>query len=399
MWYVNWQRVSPHDGIVCYAESGDGVTWAKPALRVHDFAGSNDNNICLRWPHNIDGVSVVEDPSDRAYPWKMIFYSQRTVDPGRNEAGLFAARSPDGLKWDVLPEGPHRTGFGDRMTAAPSRVNGKVVAFSRSEEMFRKYGMRTVTRSESEDLIHWTPPELVLKPDLEDSPNMEFYGMAVFPYAGLFLGALERMYRVPDVIDTELAVSRDTRKWTRTRARSCFLPRGSKGCWDSDWVNPAHSAPIRVGEVLYIFYSGRSAAHQVPYPLTQGAIGLGVLRLDGFAALEADFQEGWALTPPLRWPGGMLAINADTQRSLDGHPGLHHGEMRVECTDAEGAPLPGYGRAACDPMTGQFYAAQDDARSGVVRWGQRDTADLAGKTIRLKFHLLNARLYSFRSAS
>jgi len=135
----------------------------------------------------------------------------------------------------------------------------------------------------------------------------------------------------------------------------------------------------------------------VPYPLTQGAIYLSVLRLDGFAALEADFQEGWICTPPIRWPGGHLAINADTQRSLDSHPGLHHGEVRVELTALDGAPLPGYERDACEPMVGHFYAAQDEHKTGIVRWGEKTATDLEGKIVQIKFYLRNARLYAFRA--
>jgi hypothetical protein len=347
-------------------------------------------------PHSVDGVSVVDDPEDGAFPLKMIFYTGVDMPQGQEGRGLFAARSRDGIGWEVLDGGPLCTGFGDRMTAVGQRVEGRFVAFSRYIDATQKYGIRTINRTESEDLLHWSKPELVLKPDVEDPPNTEFYGMTVFPYGSRYIGALERMHCVPDVVDTELVISIDTKAWARTQARSCFIPRGEKGSWESAWVNPAHSPPIRVGNHLYIYYSGRSGAHGVPYPLTQGALYLSLLRLDGFAALEADLREGWVLTPPIRWPGGDLAINADTQRSLDSHPGLHHGQVRVELTDPEGAPLPGYERNACEPMVGHFYAGQDEERTGIVRWGERTAAELEGKVVCVKFHLRYARLYAFR---
>lgn len=401
MWYTCWHRKFRDRGMVCYAESEDGVVWHKPSLGICEFDGSTDNNICLTMPHNMDGVSVVDDSEDPAFPLKMIFYTKVDVPEGQVGHGLFAARSRDGIQWEVLDGGPLCPAFGDRMTAVGRRVQGKFVAFSRYIETSQKYGMRTINRSESEDLVHWSTPELVLKPDVEDPPNTEFYGMSVFPYGNRYLGALERMHRVPDVVDTELAISRDTKTWSRTRARVCFIPRGEKGSYESDWVNPAHTPPIPVmsnrGNSLYIYYSGRSGAHGVPYPLTQGAIYLSVLRLDGFAALEADFQEGWICTPPIRWPGGHLAINADTQRSLDSHPGLHHGEVRVELTALDGAPLPGYERDACEPMVGHFYAAQDEHKTGIVRWGEKTATDLEGKIVQIKFYLRNARLYAFRA--
>ena len=396
MWYTNWCR-NISGGNVCYAESDDGVVWRKPSLGICRSDGSKDNNICLSLAHGIDGVNLIEDHEDAAFPLKMVFYSSADVPGGQEGRGLFAARSNDGLGWELLKDAPLLVGFGDRTTAVGQRVDGKFVAFSRHIEATQKYGMRTINRTESEDLVHWSKPQLVLKPDVEDPPNMEFYGMVVFPYAGRYLGALERMHRVPDVVDTEVAISKDTKTWERTHARECFIPRGEKGTWESDWVNPAHTPPIRVANNLYIYYSGRSGAHAVPYPLTQGAIFLSLLRLDGFAALEADFHEGWVLTPPIRWPGGDLAINADTQRTLDSHPGLHHGEVRVELTDPEGKPLVGFEREACEPMVGHFYAAQGEQETGVVRWGEKTMAQLAGKTICIKFYLRYARIYGFRA--
>ena len=67
-----------------------------------------------------------------------------------------------------------------------------------------------------------------------------------------------------------------------------------------------------------------------------------------------------------------------------------HGVLRVEVLDADLGSLPGFSAGDCDPVTG------DDTRR-IVSWrGRRDLKALAGKTVRLRFHLRNAALYSFQ---
>ena len=61
----------------------------------------------------------------------------------------------------------------------------------------------------------------------------------------------------------------------------------------------------------------------------------------------------------------------------------------MEVIDDKGSPLHGYSAADCIPM-------ESDAVRHVVRWrNAKGLASLAGKTVRLRFHLRNASLYSF----
>jgi len=78
--------------------------------------------------------------------------------------------------------------------------------------------------------------------------------------------------------------------------------------------------------------------------------------------------------------GQRLHINCDSWR----------GRVLAEVSDAgTGQPIPGFTRSECEP-------AMVDRIDEPVRWKTRnDLADLVGKTVRLKFHLWNAELYSF----
>ena len=66
--------------------------------------------------------------------------------------------------------------------------------------------------------------------------------------------------------------------------------------------------------------------------------------------------------------------------------------MTVEVLDAGGNPLPGYAQADCNVLNA-------DSVDQSVTWKKhQDLAGVTGGRARLRFHLTNARLYSFRVA-
>ena len=104
---------------------------------------------------------------------------------------------------------------------------------------------------------------------------------------------------------------------------------------------------------------------------------------------------GDLVTHPLKFSGSRLEVN------FRARPG---GQLRVELQDQEGRPIPGYTLVDCPPLTG-------DSTRILVNWKQcpcsqetpdeeetiqPDVGSLAGQTIRVRFRLENADLYSFR---
>ncbi len=66
------------------------------------------------------------------------------------------------------------------------------------------------------------------------------------------------------------------------------------------------------------------------------------------------------------------------------------GSIKAELQDAAGGPVPGLSLADCREIFG-------DKLDGVVKWkGNADVSALAGKTVRLDFHMSDADLYAFR---
>lgn len=401
LWYTNWSRLLPM--LVCYARSEDGIHFDKPELGIHEFNGSTKNNISMKAPApgRVDCISIIEDAEDSEWPLKAIYWQNA---PGCH--GLWAARSRDGMHWDQQP-GYILPGWHDRNNAMAARVNGRFVVFARppasADNPHRElYNSRIVHRTESEDLVHWSKPELVLKQDIEDSIDTDIYSLQAFPYESMYLGFMERHFDSPDVVDTELVFSRDTHLWQRSRRREAFLELGPEGRFDSHWVSMLSNGVIRHHHQLWCYYSGRSAAHALPYPLNHGAIGLALLRPDGFASLQAGDKEGWAATPPLTWEAMELQVNLDPRRDLRAHPGRCVGELRVEARDENDRPIEGFSREDCEPlrentMPKKGYSDQEKPEFTTVRWRSgADMRSLAGKRVKLVFYLRDGHLYSFR---
>ena len=108
-------------------------------------------------------------------------------------------------------------------------------------------------------------------------------------------------------------------------------------------------------------------------------IGLAKLRLDGFVSVQAGKPGGNLTTRSFTFTGDELVVNADSE----------NGRLLVEVLDPAGNPVHRYTREDCDPL-------REDALRQTVTWnGSSAVTSLAGKPIRLRFHVEEASLYSF----
>ena len=105
------------------------------------------------------------------------------------------------------------------------------------------------------------------------------------------------------------------------------------------------------------------------------------LRMDGFGSMHAPLSGGEFLTKPVVFAGAELVVNFSSSAA---------GGLRVELQDAVGKPLGGFTLADSEDIFG-------DSIERVVKWtGGSDVSALAGKSVRLRFALRDADLYSFR---
>ena len=345
----------PGNLATCYAVSKDGIKWEKPELDVYRHKGK-PTNIVVYGDH---GTGVFKDPRDgdpnRRY--KLI--------TGRMPHGkIGVAFSPDGIRWSK------------RQFAANARGDTHNNAFwapslNRYVAMTRQYpdGIRTVVSMESADFRNWTKPKEVLRGPRE----AQIYSMPVFPYAGVYLG-LPAVYRIGSDkrVHTELAWSPDARTWHRIDAGTQLIPLAEE-TESFEWgCIYAAAAPVVLQDEIRIYYSGQAGVHG----WQPGRLCLATLRPDGWAGYEPidNSQPAAVQTRLLTCSGKALRVTADAK----------DGAVTVAALGMDGREL-----AESKPMSGDLTAAE-------VQWLDGfDLATLTGKSVRLRFELKTASIYSF----
>jgi len=386
MWYF-----SGYGGmeLMLYATSEDGIHWEKPKLGIVEIDGSTANNVCMvSEAGNMETYGPLVDPHDpdpqRRY--KTLLWEVRS----NNRRGVWTATSPDGIHW-TKSDKPAATEVGDTVGMLHGTPPGAYIGFVK---IGTKWG-RSRALIESQDFRTWSPPKLFMTTDEEDDQPCQLYNNTGFRYECMYLGWLETFLAHRDLyklkLDIELIHSRDGRGWHRMPGRELVIPCGPDGSWDRLNNAPGGGPPIRVGDNMYIYYSGRTYYHNPqPFPredprLSAGPdigttnIGLATLRVDGFVSLNATPVEGTVTTKPLLLDGKSLHINAVSD----------WGAIRVEVLDAETRePIAGYELNDCQVM-------RADSIDQVVQWTTTDDLPSESKPCRFRFYLKNAQLYSF----
>ena len=409
MWYTCPGNPEYFDsGIICYALSGDGIVWKKPA--VGTLVAKNGK------PHNavsaFHGPSVFKDTAD-ADPSKR--YKMLCHDRAR---GYMAQVSPDGLHWRDFGDRPivPISYVDDVISAFRDHRSGRFVALPKMTTPIFCRQRRTIYLSTSRDFMDWTKPELAFAADRRDDlgslarigrarpllnypdnwnvMRTEFYGAGAysvescvvgFPWVFTINANVKTGTNQEGPIETQLAVSRDLEQWHRP-FRTPILPPGKPGDWDGGMILTASQA-IDVGDEVRLYYGGTNYTHGAPILHGSasekrgtdytGAIGLATWQRDRFVSADAT-DAGTLTTVPIRFTGQRLELNASTAEG---------GEIRVEMLDAAGRPLEG---------TGISETVRGDSLRHAVRFsGLPDLKAISARPICLRFHLRHASLFSF----
>lgn len=364
----------------CYAYSSDGVHWTKPVLDVvpgTNIVSALGRDSCTVW------LDLFE--SDPARRYKMFLY-QRPEDSGE----LSLCFSSDGIHWGsvVAKSGPTR----DRCTAFFNPFR-KVWVYSIKATTPKEFGRRRQYWEHSDVVegLHWRAdePPLWVGADRLDAWRDEYavhpqlYNLDAIAYESILLGLFtiwtgEGGDGRPKPNQLFVAFSRDGFHWHRPN-REPFIPASNvRGDWNYGNVQSAGGCCLIVGDRLYFYVSGRAG---VPGTKEPGvcSTGLATLRRDGFASLDAGPEGGEVTTRPLQFTGRVLFVNVSAAE----------GELRAEVLDLDRKPLAPYSREKAIPI-------RIDSTRQQVRWqGSDDLARLDGKPVRFRFHLTNARLFSF----
>ena len=129
---------------------------------------------------------------------------------------------------------------------------------------------------------------------------------------------------------------------------------------------------------MWRYYPAATTPHGGLAPEKEQSIALAMWRIDGLASMQAKDKPGSIETHDFIPEGSQLSVNA----------GFGKGRLMVEVLDAEGKTIPGYEKEAC-------VIENQDAVKLPVRWKNAATLP-AGVPVRLRFHLQNGDLFSYR---
>ncbi len=414
---------------LCYAESIDGINWVKPNLGLYEWEGSKANNIIMDSNIENGGGIFIDPKAPPAQRYKLLARLSATTvheagkDPqvgnAPSESGLYIYTSADGLHWElqptrVFPFSPDTV----NMALYDDRTD-KYLAFVRTwARMQRRVGVveskdlmqpwpydKAVEKKTIGDMTVYSSKTLVPTTEIpdaygvdgEDPPEVDHYNSAVvkYPWADdtyfMFPSQYRKFpeppaskYRNDGLVDIQLAVSRDGRKF-HAASRFPYIEQGLKGTRDSGSLYMCIGM-LRRGDEIYQYYGGYNWSHGayvgIPEMRHRGGVMMTRQRLDGFISIEADHKGGQFVTPPVKFEGRQLVLNLNASAT---------GLVWVELQDANGQPFAGYSFGDCDPLGGNYVAA------GVTwRQGKADVSQLAGKPVRIAFKLRTAKLYAFQ---
>ncbi len=376
----------------CYAESSDGIHWTKPDLGLFEVGGSKHNNVILTESPYTHNFCPMLDTRPGVVP------EQRyKALGGVQSSGLVAFVSADGIQWKKLQ---------DKAVFTQGAFDSQNLAFwSEAENCYLCYfrvfanGVRRISRTTSQDFVHWAAPELM---------QYERRGGPV-PLEHLYTNQTGAYFRAPhiyvataarfmpgrqaitdqqaaaihvhpsyykDVSDSVLLTSRGGNVYDRTFMEGFVR----SGIGPENWVSRTNYPALNVVETgptemsMYVHHNyGQPTAHLCRY----------VMRLDGFGSVRAPYDGGEMVTKPLTFTGKRLMVNFATSAA---------GGIRVEVQDAAGKPIPGFALAESIELIGNEIERE-------VAWkGGPDLGTLSGKPIRLRFVMKDADLYALRFA-
>ncbi|MBQ4630273.1 MAG: hypothetical protein IJB70_04730 [Clostridia bacterium] len=407
MYYCPWSQWDKEIVIrLAVLESSDGLSWTRPSLNLFPHPELKENNIVI--DHLIDNAYVFYDtnpncPEDEKF--KAVCSDKAVSKDTGYDSCLICYTSQDGLNFKkgwVLSE----TGTFDTLNTVHFR-DGKYYAYIRDYHGFvpgkrESTGIRDIRVMTSEDFHTWTIPEEL---EYDDGLDYPMYTNNIHPYErapqiriGFPVRYYDRGEWTPNtaqfgsapikedvmkmearygiaVTDCVFIHSRDVngKKWSRSG--EAFMTPGYET--DENWMYGdcyLASNMIDSGKETYYMYCDKSCR-------TRGK-GKEIIRYeirkDGFACIMAGGEEKVAVTKPIVFEGKELHLNFET--SAFGH-------IFVDVLDENGDEIPG-------KTSFEIYGNTIDRK--VFLKDETDFSALSGKTVRLRFRMKDAKLYSIK---
>lgn len=296
-YHVSFPR-APQRNVLCLARSSDLQTWEKPDL-------GDGTNIVMHGSGNEVGYGTFlpcrilwsDADATGSGGWSLLYWDRLHRD---QEPGFCLAKSPDGLTWHAITDRPVITGANDAGSMIRVRDEhptplGKAAyyiyqqtwrhdpALPQERDNLKGLHRRISLWRASSLKGSWRGPVLILEPDEDDPPDVQFYWLSPFHVDGGYGAFLHCHHTLDQTMDVQLVSSRDGWSWDRCMRRRPLLPLGDRGRFDCGMVY-IWSAPVRWRNRLLVFYSGRATVHdhRLRYPedaLPDPSAGIGVAEL------------------------------------------------------------------------------------------------------------------------
>jgi len=436
----------------CYEVSADGIEWERPKLSILEYKGSKENNLvfngsgiiykdqydsCLdkryKMLYNGHRMGLCAAFSPDGINWNKYggkdtelirgyndttngsFYDPRIKKYVRYGRPYAIAAEKEGKvlgikpnwsheiefkKWEVFAKPPQNEVFPDYDDFVDYRETEDYIhrylhqipyVYGKTLRLFKGGNSgcnRRIIRSESEDYINWSLPELVIAPDELDPAKL--YGMSVTIYEGMYIGLLQ-LYnswgerRIPgsinedETIDIQLTFSRDGKKWERLANRPVFIPRGYIGGHEGGMIFGTGIPLIEYGDELRFYYTANPECHNA---ICESHSSLNVARLPAgrLVSRAAGDEMGALITKPFLLEHDRVCLNIDSRKGI----------ARVEITDIEGKPLGGF-------TAEESSMISENNMKAFVAWnGKPDVGALKGQIVRLRIYMQKSKLYSLQ---
>ncbi len=228
----------------------------------------------------------------------------------------------------------------------------------------------------SADFENWTQPEFLR---YGDAPKEHLYTNAVQPYSRaphLLVGFPTRFQPKTQQVEPILMTSRDGK--TFHRWPDPLIPITAPKDRDGNRSNYMTYALLQLpGQDRELSVYATEAYYTGPGSRVRRF----TFRTDGFVSVHSADERVEIVTRPLVFAGSELSINYATTPK---------GSLQLEIQDINGLPIPGFTLPDCSPISG-------DEIEHTVQWsGNANVESLSGRTVRLRFVMTNADLYSLQ---
>ncbi len=398
------------------AESDDGVTWKRTLLGQDQWEGRDTNRIVLAGipgDKNNNRQDYVAQPQVLRLAdgrWRM-YYWHHQHGWGQGPEPYTVAESEDGLHWHVPAF--HRPALNKHTVHQdakrdPASVSEEYLLREKQRrtndanyvywsprsgcyEQFSQYFLkarrerrverdnnpdynRMIQRRVSSDGLTWSSPELVVQADNRDPLDQQFYYLSVQYHEDWLIGSIGHYRTAEQVMDLELAFSRDGRSWERP-LRGGWIPRDPDGR-DAGMIQ-GPNAWIDQGDHWLCLYTGNVRKHNQSNrkDIPPSCIMAATWAKHRFVGLRAERVPGGFLTPVFFPHSAEITLDGDIR-----------GWLRGELCDAWGRKREGYG-------FDNSIVIHGDNSDHVLRWHDHSSREFCYDPVRLRLEFADADVY------